>query len=108
MFSGFVEAIGKMKSKLKKETIENKRSCIAVDVDYNQPIIFQIEDTLIGVINGTHGPIRRLMKTFNITELSHNCQPLNKISDLYKSYQKLNTGAQSLNLQLQYKTPKKT
>ena len=96
--SEFAEVIGKMKSKLKRETTEIKQNCLAVDFYYDQPLIFQIEDTLIGVINRTQGPIRRLMETFGITELSHYCEPLNKISDVCKSYQKFKTGNQSFNL----------
>ena len=107
-FSGFAAVIGKIRTKLKRETLEIKKSCLAVDVNYDQPIIFQIEETLIGVINRTQGPIRRLMETFGLTDFSHYCEPLNKISDIHKSFQKLSTSRQSLNLHLQYKTTKKT
>ena len=105
-FARFAEVVGKMKSKMKKIGKNDEGICIAVAVDYNQPLIFQIEKTLIGVINRTQGPFIQLMSTFKITELSCYCYPLNCISDACKSLKVLKRDILSINLQLQYKPPK--
>ena len=43
-FSGVVEVIGKMKSKLKRETTEIKQNCLAVDIDLSLTLSYAYQN----------------------------------------------------------------
>ena len=95
-FSGFVEVVRKMKTKLKKEIFIGDEVSVAVDVNYNQSIARQIEPGLIGIINRSQGPMLHLMETFNITENSQYCYPITSILDICKCYIDSNRNANTL------------
>ena len=59
---------------------------VSVDINYNKPVVPQIEPGLIEVINRSQEPILCLIETFKITEHSHSCFPVTSILDICKYY----------------------
>ena len=103
-FSGFVEVVRKMKTKLKKEIFIGDEVSVAVDFNYNKSVVSQIERGFIGVINRSQEPIIRLVETFGMSEHSQYCNPVTSILDICKCYiesnRKINTIFPALNAKL--------
>ena len=71
---------------MKKESFTGDDVSVAVDINYNKPIVPQIESGLIEVINRSQEPILRLMETFKITKYSQYCYPVTSILDICRCY----------------------
>ena len=93
---------------MKKEKFVHKESTVAVDDNHNRPLSHQIEKGLIEVINKTQQSILKLMKLFEIKEVSDYCNELSSILDICCIYKNSNKCVLSHNLPIHDRTEMKS